>query len=774
MECQYVATQRGGIALLYEGHRYNKVRDGKEGTVYWRCARDRQCPGRAVTVYSRIKKANNKHNHPPDAWRNKVDQVVSDLKLRSQEEITPLPTLFTETLKYLAVNPQMTTLTDIVPSLSAIKAVEHSQNRRMPALVPFRELTPEDDWMFINNASTSEPLDMAMKNTGVLLKRMRALFKISSYVSEPLQAYIIPCTDAHQSEYLVPCDRRRAFISGFTGTTGTAVITENHASLWTERRYFQQADKQLDNNWTLLKEGLPGTPSIHEWLSRVLPVGSRIGIDPLLISYEDWIDLSSKLELSGHSLHAVSQNLVDLIWDDRPDPPSSIIEPMSLVYTGRSWQEKVFDVRLLMKHKGATALIVTALDEVAWLFNLRGSDFEFNPLFLAFGVVTLETVYLFIDDCKITAQVKRHFQEGSFDKIRIEIRPYQLIQEFLSWLVNQQHDKIWISRKSSYAFLKLIPEGSRIESANPILLMKAVKHDVEIECMRRAHVKDAVAMCEFFAWLEDEIATGDVTEHTAALKIEDFRRQQEDYVGPSFEVISASGPNAALVHYHPTEETTKIISIDEFYMCDSGGQYIDGTTDVARTYFFGTPSQYEKECFTRVLKGHIAISSAVFPKHIKGQMLDTLARKSLWEVGLNYMHKTGHGVGAYLTVHEGPTEIDWKTNPDDPGLQEGMILSNEPGYYESGRFGIKIENLILVKKADTKYNFQDCGFLTFEPLTLIPFQTKLLDTSLLTVEEMDWLDNYHQICRDVVGKALREQGRLSAFQWLMRETQPLG
>ncbi|GFU20859.1 xaa-Pro aminopeptidase 1 [Nephila pilipes] len=774
MECQYVATQRGGIALLYEGHRYNKVRDGKEGTVYWRCARDRQCPGRAVTVYSRIKKANNKHNHPPDAWRNKVDQVVSDLKLRSQEEITPLPTLFTETLKYLAVNPQMAALATMVPSLSAIKAVERTQNRGMPALVPFRELSPDDEWILSNSASTSEPLDMAMKNTGVLLKRMRALLKNTNYVSDPLQAYIIPCTDAHQSEYLAPCDRRRAFISGFTGTTGTAVITENHASLWTERRYFQQADKQLDNNWTLLKEGLPGTPAIHEWLSRVLPVGSKVGIDPLLISYEDWIELSSKLEVSGHSLHAVSQNLVDLIWDDRPSPPSNIIEPMSLVYTGRSWQEKVIDVRLIMKQKGATALIITALDEVAWLFNLRGSDFDYNPVFLAFGVVTLETVYLFVDEFKITAQVKRHFQEDCFDKIRVEIRPYQLIKEFLSWLVNQQHDKIWISRKSSYALLRLIPEECRIESVNPVLLMKAVKHEVEIECMRRAHVKDAVAMCEFFAWLEDEVASGEVTEYLAALKIEDFRRQQEDYVGPSFEVISATGPNAALIHYHPSEETTRIISSDEFYLCDSGGQYIDGTTDVARTYFFGTPSQYEKECFTRVMKGHIAISSAVFPRHIKGQMLDTLARKSLWEVGLNYMHKTGHGVGAYLTVHEGPTEIDWKTNPDDPGLQEGMILSNEPGYYESGRFGIKIENLVLVKKADTKYNFQDCGFLTFEPLTLIPFQTKLLDTSLLTVEEMDWLDNYHQICRDVVGKALREQGRLSAFQWLMRETQPLG
>ncbi|GIY75079.1 xaa-Pro aminopeptidase 1 [Caerostris darwini] len=491
MECQYVATQRGGIALLYEGHRYNKVRDGKEGTVYWRCARDRQCPGRAVTVYSRIKKANNKHNHPPDAWRNKVDQVVSDLKLRSQEEITPLPTLFTETLKYLAVNPQMAALATMVPSLSAIKAVERTQNRAMPALLPISELSPED-WLIANSASTSEPLDMAMKNTGVLLKRMRALLKNTNYVTDALQAYIIPCTDAHQSEYLAPCDQRRAFISGFTGTTGTAVITENHASLWTERRYFQQADKQLDNNWTLLKEGMPGTPAIHEWLSRVLPVGSKVGIDPLLISYEDWIDLSSKLEMSGHFLHAVSQNLVDLIWEDRPPPPNNIIEPMSLVYTGRSWQEKVIDVRLIMKQKGATALIITALDEVAWLFNLRGSDFDYNPLFLAFGVVTLETVYLFVDEFKITAQVKRHFQEDCFDKIRVEIRPYQLIKEFLSWLVNQQHEKIWISRKSSFALLTLIPEDCRIESVNPVLLMKAVKHEVEIECMRRAH-KSAVS-----------------------------------------------------------------------------------------------------------------------------------------------------------------------------------------------------------------------------------------------------------------------------------------
>lgn len=781
MECQYVATQRGGIALLFEGHRYNKVRDGKEGTVYWRCARDRQCPGRAVTVYSRIKKANNKHNHPPDTWRNKVDQVVSDLKLRSQEDVTALPTLFTETLKCLAANPQMATLASMVPSLPALKSsLYRTRHRGMPTLVPFRDFCPDDEWTLSNNvdgagASTSEPLDMAVKNTGVLLKRLRSLMKNTNYVSEILQAYIIPHKDSHQSEYLAPCDRRRTFITGFSGNYGTAIVTEDHAALWTDEQYFQQAEQQLDHNWTLMKEGIIGTPSQGEWLARILPIGSRIGVDPYLISYDCWKPLSNQLELAGHHLVSVNQNLIDFIWDDRPPPPSTSIEPLPLSYTGKSLGEKVAEIRQEMSNKEAVALLITALDEIAWLFNLRGCDVDYNPVFFAYSILTLETVYLFIDENKLTSSVRRHLQNDESDySVKVEIRPYKLVKDCLGWLVNQLNGKIWISTKSSYALVNVVPRVRRIEFSSPVLSAKSIKNEVEIECMRQAHIKDGVAVCEFFAWLNEEVSQGEVTELIAANKLEEFRRQQKDYVSSSFETVSASGANSADIHYRPTEETFRVITSDEIYLCDCGAHYRDGTTDITRTVHFGTPSQYEKECFTRVVKGHIAVASAVFPRLTKGQMLDTLARRFLWEVGLDYSHSTGHGVGAYLNVHEGPVGISWKNNPDDPGLQEGMILSAEPAYYEEGQFGIRVKNVIVVKTADTKYNVKEHSFLTFEPLTLVPIQVKLLDPTLLTIDELEWLDNYHQMCRDIVGKALKEQGKHSAFQWLLKETQPLG
>ncbi|KAG0430539.1 hypothetical protein HPB47_022592 [Ixodes persulcatus] len=802
MECQYVATQRGGIALLYEGHRYNKVRDGKEGTVYWRCARDRQCPGRAVTVYSRIKKANNKHNHPPDAWRNKVDQVVSDLKLRAQDDATTLPTLFTETLKYLASSHQVAALASVVPTFPSFKSCK-PRHQLVPSLLQLRDFRPEDNWLYANRRlveeehvgfcvgeprsrlarlfaaadepSTSEPLDMALRNTGTLLKRLRALMKNTTHVSETIQAYIVPSGDAHQSEYIAPCDKRRAFLTGFTGSAGTAIVTEDQAALWTDGRYFLQAEQQLDSNWILMKDGIPGTPSQGDWLCKVLSSGSRVGVDPFLMPYDAWKQLCNQLDASGHSLVPVSQNLVDLIWEERPSPPSRPLDSLSIIYTGKFWQDKIADIRQDMTQKSASVLVITALDEIAWLFNLRGSDIDYNPVFFAYAVITMDSAHLFIDENKLSATLQRHLSADRNEKsVAVDIRPYRVFKDFLSLLINQQSGKIWVSSCSSYAVVSQVPKERRIESTNPVMLRKAIKNETEIECMRRAHIKDAVALCEFFVWMESQVPKGEVTEITAAAKLEHFRREQEDYVGPSFETISASGPNAAIIHYRPEEDSDRRVTTEEVYLCDSGGQYRDGTTDVTRTWHFGMPSQYEKECFTRVVKGNIALSSAIFPRLVKGQMLDTLARRALWEVGLDYLHGTGHGVGAYLNVHEGPMGISWMPHPNDPGLQEGMILSIEPGYYEDNQFGIRIENLVLVRKAATKYNFKDRGFLAFDSLTLVPIQTKMLNPLMLTADEVEWLDTYHQACRDVIGRALEEQGRDLALQWLLRETQPLG
>lgn len=612
---------------------------------------------------------------------------------------------------------------------------------------------------------------MATKCTTFLLKSLRSVMKNSLYVSQNIEAYIVPSCDSHQSEYIASSDERRAFITGFTGSAGTAVITEKEAALWTDGRYFLQAQQQLDSNWQLMKDGLPDTPTQGSWLSKVLPVGSRVGVDPFLMSFDSWELLSSELEAVGHSLVAVHQNLVDIIWMDKPLPPMNLIVVLPLEYTGMTWQEKVAKVRADMIKKNASALILTALDEIAWLFNLRGSDIEYNPVFFAYAVVTLDSIHLFVDECKLTPAVTNALEDGG--NLKLELHPYHSIKDFVSLIV-EQHDKIWINKKSSYALVSVIPKTRQLLQANPVVLRKAVKNDIEISCMQNAHVKDAVAVCEFFCWLSDAIVKENITEISAAEKLESFRSMQKDYVGPSFETISASGPNAAIIHYKPTSETDRAVTKDEMYLCDSGGQYRDGTTDITRTWHFGIPTAYEKECYTRVVKGHIALASAVFPNLTKGQMLDTLARKALWDAGLDYLHGTGHGVGVYLNVHEGPMGISWRPHPDDPGIQKGMILSIEPGYYEEEKFGVRIENLALVCEAKTKYNFKNRGYVTFTPLTLVPFQTKLLDPSMLTSDEIQWLNSYHLSCREIIGKSLEEQNKHHVLQWLLEETQPLG
>ncbi|XP_023236051.1 xaa-Pro aminopeptidase 1-like isoform X1 [Centruroides sculpturatus] len=616
--------------------------------------------------------------------------------------------------------------------------------------------------------------DMAVKNTTAILNRLRSVMKNTSYVNEILHAYIVPSGDAHQSEYIAAPDKRREYVSNFSGSAGVAVITEEKAALWTDGRYFLQAEKELDSNWLLMKDGITGTPTQGEWLAKVLPCGGRVGVDPSLISYDSWKPLATHLAHSGHKLVPIQQNLIDVIWENKPSYPVKVIEPLPLSFAGKSWESKVSEVREEMTQKESSILVVTALDEIAWLLNLRGSDIDYNPVFFSYVLLTMDSIYLFIDSEKCTSDVHRHLQSTSGNRVKITMQPYNAIRDTLSTLLSQQTGKVWISNTSSYSLVSLVPENQRIDSPNPILLKKAIKNDTEIKCMNKAQVKDAVAVCEFFAWLEKEIAMNEVTELSAAAKLEEFRKEQENFVGLSFETISASGPNGAIIHYTPSKETNRVINIDEIYLCDSGGQYKDGTTDITRAWHFGTPSMFEKECYTRVVKGHISIASAIFPKLTKGQMLDTLARKALWDAGLDYLHGTGHGVGSYLNVHEGPMGISWKYRPDDPGLQEGMVLSNEPGYYEDGQFGIRIESLMIVKKADTKYNFKELDFLTFEIITLVPIQTKLLEPSMLTAEEFEWLDNYHQLCRDVIGKELKRQGKLQAHQWLLKETQPLG
>nr|XP_009670644.1 PREDICTED: xaa-Pro aminopeptidase 1 isoform X2 [Struthio camelus australis] len=595
---------------------------------------------------------------------------------------------------------------------------------------------------------------MSPKITTELLKQLRQVMKSPKYVQEPVQAYIVPSGDAHQSEYIAPCDCRRAFISGFDGSAGTAIVTEQHAAMWTDGRYFLQAAHQMDNNWTLMKMGLKDTPTQEDWLVSILPEGSKVGVDPFIIPADQWKRMSKALKSAGHDLVPVKENLIDAIWADCPQRPCKPLITLDLGYTGVSWRDKIVALRSKMAERKVPWFVVTALDEVAWLFNLRGSDVEYNPVFFAYAIIGMSTIRLFIDgDRVMDPAVREHLQlDSSLEpEFKIQVVPYGSILTELQAVGTglSLKEKVWLSDKASYALTEAIPKAYRyLTPYTPICIAKAVKNASETDGMRRAHIKDAVALCELFNWLEKEVPKGTVTEIIAADKAEEFRSQQEDFVELSFATISSTGPNGAIIHYK------------------------DGTTDVTRTMHFGTPSAYEKECFTYVLKGHIAVSAAIFPNGTKGHLLDSFARSALWDCGLDYLHGTGHGVGSFLNVHEGPCGISYKTFADEP-LEAGMIVSDEPGYYEDGSFGIRIENVVLVIPAETKYNFKNRGSLTFEPLTLVPIQTKMIDVNLLTQKECNWVNDYHQKCREVIGAELERQGRHEALQWLVRETEPL-
>ncbi|XP_022096569.1 xaa-Pro aminopeptidase 1-like isoform X2 [Acanthaster planci] len=616
---------------------------------------------------------------------------------------------------------------------------------------------------------------MTAKNTTALLQKLRSLMKAKQYIgAEPIQAYIIPSGDAHQSEYLAACDCRRAFISGFTGSFGTAIVTNDIAALWTDGRYFLQAAQQMDSNWTLMKHGLKTTPTQEDWLVKNLPKGARVGVDPFLFAHDQWKKFSVTLSQEGLSLVPTVVNLVDLVWgDERPSPPFDQVTVLETKYAGVTWPEKIKRMQEAMTTKDAQYLVLTALDEIAWLFNLRGSDIQYNPVFFAYAVVSVDTVYLFIDEQKLTKDVRDHLMHNG---LKVDIQEYDAIQQFLADLYQEGSGtgKTWISPKSSNALVSCIPKSQCVLQGTPVLTSKAVKNEVEIRGMKNAHIRDAVALCEYFQWLEKEVPKGHLTEISASDQLEQLRRQQEDYISLSFATISSIGAHGAIIHYQASPETDAPLSTQEIYLCDSGGQFKDGTTDVTRAMHLGTPTPYQKECFTRVLKGVISVATAVFPCGTTGSMIDSFARRSLWEAGLDYLHGTGHGVGAFLNVHEGPQQISCKVTAFDAALEAGVFMSDEPGYYEDGEFGIRIENIVLIKPVETKYNFRNTGFLTFETVTLVPIQTKMIEPSLLSEAEISWLNDYHAKCRDIVGAELERQGRLDALAWLHRETQPLG
>lgn len=553
---------------------------------------------------------------------------------------------------------------------------------------------------------------------------------------EGLAAFIIPSTDPHQSEYVASHWAVREWITGFTGSAGTAVMTSGEAGLWTDSRYFIQAEAELaTSGFTLFRQGLPDTPDHVEWLFKQLEKGDRVGIDGRLISRTDARKLQIQLKKAGLEL-VLSSDPVSLAWNDRPSLPKDPIFAHSDIIAGASYREKLEQVRMSMTTAGATHLLVSALDEIAWLFNLRGSDVNYCPVFYAYSLIGTERVELFIDEDKIPTDLREDLNE-----VGVEIHPYDNVVEALGTL-SEPSTVLYDPVRTSALLVSAFSSKDKIEESSPISLAKAIKNEVEIDQLSQTMIKDGVALLNLFRWLETALNNGEtVTESQVGEKLAGFRGEQEGYISESFPAIVGYGGNGAIVHYRPEPGKDKEIKQEGILLLDSGGQYIDGTTDITRTISLGEPTFEQILHYTTVLKGHIALAKAAFPKGTTGHQLDVLARAPLWEEGLDYGHGTGHGVGFFLNVHEGPQGI--RPNAAGSGIvpfEPGMVTSNEPGFYLEGAYGIRIENLVVCEP----FVESDFGeFYCFESLSLFPMDFDLVDFGMLGPDEIDWLGIYH-------------------------------
>nr|POE56588.1 putative xaa-pro aminopeptidase p [Quercus suber] len=620
---------------------------------------------------------------------------------------------------------------------------------------------------FASTSSRSSPAaeDMEKVDTSERLRQLRALMK----------QHKVDIYNAHSSEYIAPTDARREFISGFSGSAGTAVITHDKAALATDGRYFNQASKQLDGNWELLKQGLQDVKTWNEYAIDESEGGKTVGVDPTTITAPEGRKLADKIKKKGgRDLVALAENLVDAVWGkDKPARPNEPVRVLSLEYAGKNFQHKIEELRKELDKKKAAGFVVSMLDEVAWLFNLRGNDIPYNPVFFSYAVVTPTTVTLYVDESKLPENAKAHLAG-------VTIRPYASIFADITALVSEESAtssssvaskrKYLVSTRASWALSQSLGgEKSVDEVRSPIGDAKAVKNSTELAGMRNCHIRDGAALSEYFAWLEDELVIKKTTldEVQAADQLEKIRSKHDHFVGLSFDTISSTGPNAAVIHYSPQRGNCSVIDPAQVYLCDSGAQYLDGTTDTTRTLHFGEPTAMERESYTLVLKGHIALELAVFPKGTSGFALDTLARQYLWQNGLDYRHGTGHGVGSFLNVHEGPIGIGTRIQYSEVPLSIGNVISNEPGYYEDGKFGIRIENVIMVKEVETKSKFGDKPYLGFEHVTMVPMCRKLVDVGLLTPREKEWLNAYHEEVLQKTGKFFEKDERTR--DWLERE-----
>lgn len=594
-----------------------------------------------------------------------------------------------------------------------------------------------------------------MNEIKLRLARLRELMK-----REHLSAFIFPSTDAHQSEYVADHWRGREWISGFNGSAGTAVVTMKSAALWTDSRYFLAAEEQLeDTEYQLMRLKMEGTPTIAEWLGKELQdvQSPEVGLDGMVNSYNYVKDLSYSLRKLGGITLRTNLDPLEQIWENRPSLPANPVEIQPLEYAGETLVSKVARIRKSLRELHADGMLVSALDDIAWTLNLRGTDVHCNPVFVSYLLIESDKVSLFVDDNKLSPEVKQYLQDN-----QVSLYNYNKVEKCLESY--SEYNILLDGDETSYYLWKTVKCQEIVAAASPIPAMKAVKNKAEIEGYRSAMLKDGVAMVKFLKWLKPAVEAGGQTEISIDEKLTSLRAEQKLFRDISFDTIAGYAQHGAIVHYEATPETDVVLKPEGLILIDSGAQYQDGTTDITRTIALGAVSEEMKHIYTLVLKAHIQLELVKFPDGASGTQLDAVGRECMWREGYNFLHGTGHGVGSYLCVHEGPHQIrmEWMPTP----LRAGMTLTDEPGLYLAGKFGVRIENTVLI----SDYMSTEFGkFLQIEPLTLCPIDTTPIDVDMLLPEEIDWLNAYHHSVYEKLSPFLDEEEKI----WLENATKPI-
>ena len=594
-----------------------------------------------------------------------------------------------------------------------------------------------------------------MNEIELRLARLRELMK-----REHLSAFIFPSTDAHQSEYVADHWRGREWISGFNGSAGTAVVTMKSAALWTDSRYFLAAEEQLEGTeYQLMRLKIEGTPTIAEWLGKELQdvQSPEVGLDGMVNSYNYVKDLSYSLRKLGGITLRTNLDPLELIWENRPSLPANPVEIQPLEYAGETLASKVARIRKALRELHADGMLVSALDDIAWTLNLRGTDVHCNPVFVSYLLIESDKVSLFVDDNKLSPEVKLYLQDN-----QVSLYKYNKVEKCLESY--SEYNILLDGDETNYYLWKSVKCQEIVAAGSPIPAMKAVKNKAEIEGYRSAMLKDGVAMVKFLKWLKPAVEAGGQTEISIDEKLTSLRAEQKLFRDISFDTIAGYAQHGAIVHYEATPETDVVLKPEGLILIDSGAQYQDGTTDITRTIALGTVSEEMKHIYTLVLKAHIQLELVKFPDGASGTQLDAVGRECMWREGYNFLHGTGHGVGSYLCVHEGPHQIrmEWMPTP----LRAGMTLTDEPGLYLAGKFGVRIENTVLI----SDYMSTEFGkFLQIEPLTLCPIDTTPIDVDMLLPEEIEWLNAYHQLVYEKLSPFLDEEEKI----WLENATKPI-